>query len=365
MAFIVTFLGKGGTGRTTVAIASAFKLASLGSRVLLVGLDPGPALGLLLGTAPSAEPGEIATNLWAVQLQNTALLENSWEDFKKLEAQYLRSPTLKNIYGQELAILPGIDSFLALNALRKYYQSGKYDAIVFDGQDSSTTLTTLGTPDILGWYFRRFKDVLSDSDVIKTISPFVQPIASALLNVALTSDNLGADSANKANDFLDEGKTTVSDPTKFAAYLVTTSDAIAIANARYLWGSAQQVGLTVGGVLLNQGKSSDNIEGEFPSLEVNILPKREGNDWKSLVAALPDFQKAKNAPKPLEIDTINRQVKVFLPGFDKKQVKLTQYGTEITIEAGDRRRNILLPPPLNGQPVKGAKFQDSYLIISL
>jgi arsenite-transporting ATPase len=80
--------------------------------------------------------------------------------------------------------------------------------------------------------------------------------------------------------------------------------------------------------------------------------------------ALPDFTQATEAPKPIEIDISSREVRLFLPGFDKKQVKLTQSGPEVTIEAGDQRRNIFLPPALSGSTVKGAKFQNSYLIIS-
>lgn len=362
MALILTFLGKGGTGRSTIAIATAKKLAGLGQRVLLVGQDPTPAFGLLLGAAPSNDPEDVGANLKAVQLHSTLLLERSWEEVKKLEAQYLRSPTLKNVFGQELGILPGMDTALALNAIREYDKSGKYDAIIYDGSGNQDTLRMLGMPEILSWYFRRFRQVLTDSDVGKTLSPFIQPVTSAILNVSFSGDSLGNSSNNQSTEILEQGKSAIADPHRVASYLVTTDNPAAIATAKYLWGSAQQVGLTVGGVLLNQSQSTEAIAREFEPLEVNSLPNCATP--AELIDALPDFKQATKAPRAITIDIPARQVRLFLPGFDKKQVKLTQYGPEVTIEAGDQRRNIFLPPPLNGQSVKGAKFQDRYLIIS-
>jgi arsenite-transporting ATPase len=365
MSFILTFLGKGGTGKTTMAIASAKHLASLGEKVLLVSSDPSPAFTSLLGVETSTTPQEIGANLSVVQLKTTVLLEKSWEDVKDLEAKYLRSPTLKNVYGQELGILPGMDNALALNAIREYDQSNKYDTIVYDGDGDLATLRMFGTPDIMSWYIRRFRQILGESDLGKAISPFIQPVTSAILNVSWNADNFAQEPTNEANEILSQGKKAVSDPNRMIAYLVTNDNEQAIAIAKYYWGSAQQIGLTIGGVIFNQGQVNDTISQEFNPLVVTPIPTQTNNDWSSITDKLPNFKQPVSAPKPLVIDTSARQVKVFLPGFDKKQVKLTQYGPEITIEAGDQRRNIFLPAPLTGQPVKGAKFQDGYLIISL
>ena len=365
MAFIITFLGKGGTGRTTVAIATAKQLSSLGQRVLLVGQDPGPALGIMLGVSLGGEPQEIGPNFQAVQLETTVLLERSWEEVKQLEAQYLRSPTLKNVYGQELGILPGMDSALALNSIREYEKSNKYDVIIYDGNSSQDTLRMLGMPEILSWYFRRFRQVFADSDFGRALSPFIQPITSAILNVSWTADDFAQQPTNQANQMLEQGKSAVADPNRVVSYLVTSSAPAAIATAKYLWGGAQQVGLTVGGVLINQSSTTEGLATEFAPLTVSTLPTQSSaDDWQPLMEAVPDFKQAAKAPRPITIDIASRQVRLFLPGFNKKQVKLTQYGPEVTVEAGDQRRNIILPPQLSGQSVKGAKFQDQYLILS-
>ena len=50
-----------------------------------------------------ADPQKIAINLHVVHLQASVLLERSWNDIKQLESEYLKTPLLKEIYGQELA----------------------------------------------------------------------------------------------------------------------------------------------------------------------------------------------------------------------------------------------------------------------
>ncbi|MBE9047665.1 ArsA family ATPase [Pleurocapsales cyanobacterium LEGE 10410] len=359
MSSILTFLGKGGTGRTINAIATAKKLATEGKKVLLMGQDSSPAWGMTLGVTPTVEPQEIGANLAAMQLNSTVLLENSWEEVKRLEAQYLRSPILKQVYGQELGILPGMDRALALNAIREYYQSNQYDVIIYDGSGGIGTLRMLGMPEILSWYFRRFQAVFAESDIVKTLSPFVQPVTSAVLNTSWSPSEIKSNN-NPATQMLEEG-TAALNRGNVMAYLVTTPDPAAVATAKYLWGSAQQVGLKVGGVLVNRGEADST---DFAPLNVVSIPDFDGSNWQPLIDKLPNLAEVE-VPQATEVVMAERKIKVYLPGFEKKDVKLTQYGPEITIEAGDQRRNITLPPAWRGSSVVGAKFQNGYLEVTI
>ncbi len=364
MAFILTFLGKGGVGSTTMAIASAHFHANQGKKVLLAIQNTTPCLSILLGCEVKNQVSEIAPNLQAIQLHSSKLLEDNWEEVKDLERKYLRSPVLNSIYGSELALLPGMDDALVLNYLRE--QDKKYDVIIYDSNSALNCLRMFGIPDTLSWYFRRVRNILENSDIVKGLSPFIQPVTSAVLNVSWSADNFASQPTNEANEILDSGKRAINDSSRVAAFLVTNDQPSAIATSLYHWGSAQQIGLTVGGVLLNQSTNTPEITAQFNPLTINEIPQTTPYNWETITEKLPNFQeKAIKAPKSLIIDTANREVKIFLPGFDKKQVKLSQSGPEITIEAGDQRRNIFLPAPLKGQSVKGAKFQEKYLVVSL
>ncbi len=364
MSQILTFLGKGGTGRSTVAVALARAAAQRGKRVLLVGHQGGgPSLEGLMGVSLSTDPVVVAANLSALQLRSTTLLEQSWTQVKELEAQYLRTPFFKEIYGQELAVLPGMDQVLALDALRRFDAEGQYDCIVFDGSGDLMLLRMLGVPEVAGWYGRRGSKAFLDSDLAKSLRPFAEPVLRATSNVEVPSLDELPNQLGGMQGFLQEGRRALANPSRVQAHLVTTADPVAVKTARWLWGSAQMIGLSVGSVLVTPMAEGTVNESDFAPLLLKYLPDKQ-EDWADLEEAVSSVFSTPSVPPPLSIDEQARVVKLFIPGFNKSQIELSQSGPEITITAGDQRRNLFLPDALAGRQVSGAKFQDQYLIIS-
>lgn len=364
MAQILTFLGQPRSQCAMASVAIARNLAQQGADVLWITQDSSPLATQLWGVAPTVEVQSVSPHLWIGRLQATVLLEQSWDVVKGIEAQYLRDPLLKQVFGQELAVLPGMDDALALNAIRELYEANTYDYLIFDGQSSQSTIRMWGLPENLDWYIRRFQTVVQTSELAQAIAPFIQPIAGAILNISGTQESLNQP-VQQARNLLDAGRAAVQSPQQVLGFLVTTDHPADISAVRYLWGCSQQIGLTIGGVMAFPQGSMSIPDTSFAPLAIHALPAFDGDSWQPLMAATPSIETAiKTAPAPVEINEVARQVKLFLPGFTKADISLTQYGPEVTVTVGDQRRNLALPKTLTNRTVQGAKFQDDYLILS-
>lgn len=144
------FTGKGGVGKTSLACATALRLADTGKRVLLVSTDPASNLDEALGVVLSGLPREIpgASNLYALNIDPKRAAHDYRErivgPFRgKLPEAALRSmeEQLSGACTQEIA---AFDEFSNLLGDPKLSQG--YDHVIFDTAPTGHTLRLLTLP---------------------------------------------------------------------------------------------------------------------------------------------------------------------------------------------------------------------------
>ena len=144
------FTGKGGVGKTSLACATALRLADSGKRVLLVSTDPASNLDEVLGLKLTGAPREIpeATNLYALNIDPDRAARDYREriigPFRgRLPEAALRSmeEQLSGACTQEIA---AFDEFS--NLLGDPNTTQGYDHVIFDTAPTGHTLRLLTLP---------------------------------------------------------------------------------------------------------------------------------------------------------------------------------------------------------------------------
>ncbi|GGR02928.1 hypothetical protein GCM10015536_04890 [Streptomyces griseomycini] len=147
--------GPGGSGRTTVAAATACAAAREGTRTLLLGTDRTDTLGAVLGVPVGSEPVEAAPGLTARRLDADAGFRAD------LVALQDRASSLLDLLGasrfdpEELTPLPGAEELALLRALRDAALPGAYDLLVVDLPPAPRALALLALPEELRRHLRR------------------------------------------------------------------------------------------------------------------------------------------------------------------------------------------------------------------
>ena len=158
---LVIFGGKGGTGKTTSAAASAVRLAKLNpsKKILLISSDPAHSVGDSLGMAIGAHKVSVdgIPNLEALEIEPGPLLEV----FKKKHEKEINEIIKRaGFYGQINVkeflsfSLPGMEEMMVfLHIADKYkhtwYQPQEADIIVLDSAPTGHTLRLLDMPGMM------------------------------------------------------------------------------------------------------------------------------------------------------------------------------------------------------------------------
>ncbi|MEO6877162.1 MAG: ArsA family ATPase [Gemmatimonadaceae bacterium] len=147
-------VGKGGVGKTTIAVGLAALFARRGERTLVVSTDPAAALGAVIGepVAANAMPIGCQPNLDARQLAAAPLRAEFLDRWRDTIAEIVDRGTYLDrgdVDGLVDAALPGADEIFALLALADLLAepSSPYARIVIDTAPTGHTLRLLALPE--------------------------------------------------------------------------------------------------------------------------------------------------------------------------------------------------------------------------
>jgi arsenite-transporting ATPase len=153
------FGGKGGTGKTTTAAATALYLldrARPGERILIFSTDPAHSLSDSFGVPVGGRPREVARSrndarLIAYEMDASIALEKFKTEHRATLAEIADRGTLldKSDINELLSLsLPGVDEVMALFELSEFDREGGYARVVVDTAPSGHTSRLLRLPEV-------------------------------------------------------------------------------------------------------------------------------------------------------------------------------------------------------------------------
>ena len=140
---IILYTGKGGVGKSSIAAATAVRVAEQGHQTLLVSSDLAHNLCDILEIEVGREPVRLSDTLAALEIDVLHEIREHWQGAQDFLAGILAYLGFENAVAEEVALLPGLGELFLLKRVLREVESGDYDVIVLDCAPTGGTLRLL------------------------------------------------------------------------------------------------------------------------------------------------------------------------------------------------------------------------------
>src|SRR5687767_6262246 len=242
---IVLFTGKGGVGKTTVACATALKVAASGSKTLIMSTDPAHSVADAFATSIGPDPVEVAPNLWAEQIDPQQRLQEHWREIQKHAMAVLEWTGIGEIEAEELSVIPGLDELFSIADVKRHHDEGPYDTLIVDCAPTGETLRLLSLPDIIQWYMEKI------FPIERRVMGALRPVAKRMTNLPLPDDKV-YDAVRRFYDRLDGVRRVLTDSSTTSVRLVVNPERMVIAEAQRTFTYLNLFGYRVDAIVANR-----------------------------------------------------------------------------------------------------------------
>jgi arsenite/tail-anchored protein-transporting ATPase len=385
----ILYTGKGGVGKTSVAAATALKATRAGRKVLVMSTDPAHSLSDAFDAEVGPEPREMATGLFAQEMDQGRMLEEYWVEIQEYLTTFYEWQGADSLTAEELALLPGMDELFGLLLVRRHHKEALYDALIVDTAPTGETLRLLSLPDQISWYVEKIFPI--QRQAARVIRPFASRVRTNALPPLPEDSFFGTlQRFYKAVVGVEE---ILTDAEKTSVRLVVNAEKMVIAEARRAYTYLNLYDYQVDAVIVNrllpeevsdpyfnrwreaQRRHLAAIEDSFspiPIFEARLFD-REMYGREALEALAEDVfgnedplqMFFRGATHEIVKSNGGYEVVFNLPLAEKESVDLSKKGAELLVRVGGYKRNVLLPDSLARLEAAGAKIEGDKLKVRL
>ncbi|WP_194540190.1 ArsA family ATPase [Paenibacillus sp. JZ16] len=381
---IIIYTGKGGVGKTSIAAATAVKMAKQGKRTLILSTDAAHSLADSLAVPIGPDPVQISDNLWGQEVNAIRETERNWGTVQGWITKLLDKAQLKDVTTEEMLVFPGMEELFSLLKIKEHAESGQYDVLVVDCAPTGETLRLLSYPNVLNWWLEKIFP--TERKLIK----IVRPVAKIVKDIDLPSDDV-LDSIERLARGLEEMQRLVLDPEITSVRIVLNPEKMVLAEAKRSFTYLNLFGFNTDAIIVNRVLPDEAGKGFFAHwrdiqkkyeeeivLNFQPLPILKAPMMQKEVIGLPileelaDIVYGEQVPSAMlyrgRTETIREDdgdmlLELSIPFVEKADLDLTQTGDELTVDAGAYKRKVILPRTLMGREVIGARYAKDRLII--
>ncbi|AWW26227.1 ArsA family ATPase [Acetobacterium sp. KB-1] len=381
---IILYTGKGGVGKTSVAAATAVKLAKNGKKVLIMSTDQAHSLSDSFGVKLKNTPVKISDKLWGLEIDAILEGERAWGNMKNYMKELLTARAEGGIEAEELLVFPGLEELFSLFKITDIYEENRYDVLIVDCAPTGETLSLLKFPEMFG-------------NMIKTVLPMKKkavkvagPMMEKVMKIPMPEDNV-FDDVEQLNEKLYQLQAIMTNKETLSIRIVTTPERIVIKEAKRNFTYLHLYNYNIDAIIVNKVYPPKALDGYFskwinlqeeglkeiresfsavPVFTLMLLNKELATEAILLEAAEQIFGDTDPAAVLFK-DTIFEVKKeedgyafiLNVPFAEKSDLDMGQKGSELMIQIKNEKRCFTLPDVLRNKTVQSARYEEGKLRI--